>query len=128
MKNNTQLEQDILIYIADTINEYEDTDVSELHHNLFNSDYWTIGYYEAEQEILRYGSAFKAIAKIQEYEQFNFGECTTDVTNSESVCNMLAYILGEEALQSLDSYNVSYDGKVDSEFIEAIKQEIENLI
>ena len=43
---------------------------------------------------------------IKEYEQNNFGEVTTDLSCSESVANMLAYILGEEILFNNDTYNL----------------------
>ena len=70
-----------------------------------NEDYFIIGYYEAEKW-LKKDSIFNAIDKIKEYEQFNFGQVTTDLSSSESVANMLAYILGEEILFENDTYNL----------------------
>ena len=96
MKHLSQLENDIINYIIETIDEYEGTEVSDLHHNLFNTDYWTIGYYEAEQEIKKHCSAWKAIEIVKDYEDDNFGIVSTDLSSSERVCNMLCYILGEE--------------------------------
>jgi hypothetical protein len=70
-----------------------------------NEDYFIIGYYKAEQW-LKKDSIFNAIEKIKDYEQSNFGQVTTDLSSSESVANMLAYILGEEILFNNDTYNL----------------------
>lgn len=70
----------------------------DLHSKLFNEDYFAIGYYNAEQILIKseYG-IFEAVEKVVEYEKSNFGETTTKI-NSEAICNMLAYIVGEELL------------------------------
>ena len=69
-----------------------------LHHRLFNEDYYIIGYFNATQWL---GSdAFEAIGLVQEYEQDNFGQVTTDLSCSERVANMTAYIIGEQLIHS----------------------------
>ena len=102
-----ELKQDVKNYIIDqlTDNVGLDQHISDLHHNLLNQDYFIIGYYKAEQW-LKKDSIFNAIETIKEYEQSNFGEVTTDLSSSESVANMLAYILGEEILFNNDTYNL----------------------
>ena len=85
-------------YINDNISDYEIDD--ELHHNMFNTDYYIIGYYKAEQWL---GShAFECIRTIQEYEQEHFGETYTDVSDPEKVVNMYVYIVGEYLLGKMD--------------------------
>ena len=93
------LKEDVKNYIIQQLNDEVglDNDVSDLHHYLLNEDYFIIGSYRAEQW-LKKDSIFNAIDKIKEYEQFNFGQVTTDLSSSENVANMLAYILGEEIL------------------------------
>jgi uncharacterized protein with HEPN domain len=85
--------------------EYTDkedtTDVSELHHRLFNEDYFIIGHYRAEEALEGYG-IFAAIDTVKEYEVSNFGEFTTRI-NSEAIANMLAYIIGEEILHDSEA-------------------------
>lgn len=77
-------------------------DLSELHQRCFNEDYFIIGYYESSKFINEYfEDAFNAIDIVKEYEIDNFGEFNTSI-NSESICNMLAYIIGEEIIYSLD--------------------------
>ena len=102
-----QLKEDVKEYIIDQLESDVglDQNINDLHHYLLNEDYFIIGYYEAEKW-LKKDSIFNAIDKIKEYEQFNFGQVTTDLGSSESVANMLAYILGEEILYENDTYNL----------------------
>ena len=101
--------QDVKNYIIQQLNDQVglDNDVSDLHHYLLNEDYFIIGYYQAEQWLKKDDSSvFEAIETIREYEQSNFGQVSTDLSNSENVANMLAYILGEEILFNNDTYNL----------------------
>ena len=78
-------------------------DHSEAHHEIFNTDYYIIGTYKATQWL---GDlAFDAIALITDYENDNFGEVFTDLTNPEHIVNMVAYIIGEQVLPTvIDNY------------------------
>jgi len=102
-----QLKEDVKEYIIDQLQDDIglDNPIEELHDSLLNQDYFIIGYYKAEQW-LKKDSIFNAIDKIKEYEESNFGQVTTDLSCSESVANMLAYILGEEILFNNDTYNL----------------------
>tara|TARA_R100000231_G_C5302025_1_gene157838 strand:- start:514 stop:843 length:330 start_codon:yes stop_codon:yes gene_type:complete len=74
----------------------------DLHHNVFNTDYYIIGRHQAKQWLG--DEVFECINIIKDYEQDNFGEVTTDFTEPEHVVNMYAYIIGEEIVQDyLDS-------------------------
>ena len=66
----------------------------ELHHNAFNSDYYIIGTYKAKQWLG--DMVFEVIERIREYEDFNFGEFSTDYSSPEKIVNMYTYIIGEE--------------------------------
>ena len=101
--------QDVKDYIIDQLESDVGLDqhISDLHHFLLNEDYFIIGYYQAEQWLKKdNGSIFEAIETIREYEQSNFGQVTTDLSSSENVANMLAYILGEQILYNNDTYNL----------------------
>tara|TARA_A100001201_G_C4050325_1_gene189467 strand:+ start:82 stop:396 length:315 start_codon:yes stop_codon:yes gene_type:complete len=74
----------------------EETDLQELHHEIFNTDYYIIGYANCIQWLSN--SAFEVMDIIKEYEQFHFGEIYTDLTDPEKVVNMYVYIIGEELL------------------------------
>jgi hypothetical protein len=120
----TQLENEIRNHVVENIKDYVGIPVCEIHHNLFNQDYWVIGYYNAEQEILKNGSVFDAISKIKEYEEFNFGEVYTDLSSSERVCNMLVYILGEECLNECEAVKNNWDDNLTDEIAEQIINEL----
>ena len=101
--------QDVKDYIIDQLNDDVGLDqyIGDLHHYLLNEDYFIIGYYQAEKWLKKdNGSIFEAIETIKDYEQSNFGEVSTDLSSSENVANMLAYILGEEILYNNDTYNL----------------------
>tara|TARA_B100001094_G_scaffold294579_1_gene315323 strand:- start:131 stop:469 length:339 start_codon:yes stop_codon:yes gene_type:complete len=73
---------------------YPNTWRDDLHHEAFNLDYYIIGTYQAKQWLGN--EAFNIIGFIKDYEQSNFGEVYTDLSNPEKVVNMYAYIIGEE--------------------------------
>jgi hypothetical protein len=104
-----QQKEDVKEYIIQQLNDDVGIDqhISDLHHYLLNEDYFIIGSYRAEQWLKKDNSSiFEAIETIREYEQSNFGEVSTDLSSSENVANMLAYILGEEILFNNDTYNL----------------------
>ena len=101
--------EDVKNYIIQQLNDDVGLDqhISDLHHYLLNEDYFIIGSYRAEQWLKKDDSSiFEAIETIREYEQSNFGQVSTNLSSSENVANMLAYILGEEILYSNDTYNL----------------------
>tara|TARA_R100001440_G_scaffold42080_1_gene61759 strand:- start:230 stop:616 length:387 start_codon:yes stop_codon:yes gene_type:complete len=102
-----EFKKDVKNYIIQQLNDGVGLDqhISDLHHYLLNEDYFIIGYYQAEQWLKKDG-IFNAIETIKEYENLNFGEVSTDLSSSESVANMLAYILGEEILFNNDTYDL----------------------
>ena len=119
--------QEIKEYIIDNIDYLEGTESQDLHHNLFNRDYYLIGYYACERWLNDEGlnNTFEAINYIKEYEQSNFGEVTTDLSSSESVVNMYVYIIGEEILNEINLYN--YDGELTKRNIKDIIKDIKEL-
>ena len=113
-------------YIDDLLKRspYEDIDVeaSELHHLIFNQDYFIIGTWQAKQWLGN--EAFEAIEKIKEYEQDNFGQVGTDFSDAEKVANMLAYILGEELLSESKVLRDNWDNSLDRSLLDAIRSEL----
>ena len=88
----TTIKNELLEYIEDSKNDYEEV----THFNLFNEDYYIIGYYDCEQWLKKHDlSVFEAMSIVQDYEQDNFGECQK-YDNAEKLVNMLVYIYGEE--------------------------------
>jgi hypothetical protein len=99
----------------------------DLHGELFNQDYYVIGYQDANVFIEKYGGAWKAIARIKSYEKEMFGECYTDLSDCEKVANMLAYIEGELILmESSEHLKNVWDNPLTDEDIKKIQEELEN--
>jgi len=99
----------------------------DLHHELFNTDYFIVGYYQAEQWINEMGGAFSVIDEVQNYEVLNFGECSTDLSSSESVANMYAYILGENLLSDIKCLSDKWDDYLTESDLKEIRKELESM-
>jgi hypothetical protein len=99
----------------------------DLHNELFNTDYYVIGYHDANKSIEKYGGAWKAIARIKSYEMEMFGECYTDLSDCEKVANMLAYIEGEVLLMEASKHlEKVWDDKLTIDDLYTIWNELEN--
>ena len=94
-------------YLNDRVKELKEYDKDgyetlvidgDLHNEIFNTDYYIIGTYQAKQWLG--DQAFDIIGIIKEYEEDNFGEVTTELDNPEKVVNMYVYILGEDIMAS----------------------------
>jgi hypothetical protein len=125
MKHNTELVSHALEGMN---NIQEGQEACDLHHELFNMDYFIIGYYQAEEWLKANVGIFNAIGEIREYEKMNFGELTTDISSSEKVVNMYAYIKGEEILGDCKTLQDRWNEKLTSEDIEAIKEELNEML
>jgi len=99
--NKKEIEQyfkDFWLENSSMANDYNDLNelASNVHHECFNTDYYIIGTYQSKQWLG--DNAFNAIEIIKNYEQDNFGEVTTDLSDPEKVVNMYTYIVGEEVV------------------------------
>ena len=91
--------EELVTHITDRVAEIRESfpDVQsfpDLHHELFNTDYYIVGTYQAKQWLGDY--AFDAIREIKDYEEANFGE----------VVNMYTYIAGEQLIEEMDFVTV----------------------
>lgn len=129
MKTQT-INQEILNHAINGMdNVSEGCEASELHNELFNEDYFIIGYYNAEEFLKNCEDGiFGAIETIKEYEQNNFGEANTDFSSSEKVANMYAYIKGEELLNSLQIMQDKWNERLTTKDIKAIKKELNKFL
>ena len=100
----------------------------DLHNEVFNTNYYIIGTYQAKEALEEYG-IFDAIEKVQTYEKDNFGEVYTDLSNPEKLINMLYYIIGEEVLFEMmdgitawdDNWNNQADEETNAEILKMVK-------
>ena len=101
----------------------------ELHNEVFNTNYYIIGTYQAKEALKEY-DVFDAIEKVQTYEKDNFGEVYTDLSDPEKLINMLFYIIGEEVLYELmdgieaweDNWDNQADEVTNAEILKAIEK------
>lgn len=100
--------------------------INEIHHEVYNMDYFVIGRWQAEQYLVQHEGVFNAIGEVQEYEEQNFGEVATDLSEAEHVCNMLAYIYGERLLNDLETITDNWDEELTEELQDEILAELED--
>jgi len=98
-----------------------DNDGADLHHYLFNEDYFIIGHYQAQQFLG--DQAFPAITYVQDYEKENFGEVDTEITD-EKIANMFAYVAGEEILHRSNHLQRCWDKPLNENSLKIIAMEI----
>lgn len=120
-----QVRQDAKDIIIDGIENLAGTNTCEIHNELFNTDYFIIGTYQAKEYLKNTCGVFEAIELIQEYEQDNFGEAYTELSDPEKVCNMLMYIIGEEELNNCSTIQDNWDTELTEEMIKEILEDIE---
>lgn len=100
----------------------------DLHNEVFNTDYYIIGIHQAKEALKEY-DVFEAIEKVQTYEEENFGEIYTDLSDPEKLVNMLYYIIGEEVLyemmEGVDEFHDNWNNQADEETNAAILKAIE---
>jgi len=106
MKNSVR--EELSEYITERVGEMKSykelpRDIGDLHNDLFNQDYYIIGYYNADKWLQNHNiSCWEAMSICTDWENENFGECSGKYDNSETTVNMLAYIWGMEILYDLE--------------------------
>lgn len=108
-------------HLIDSLNDFNIEDIknyidqdnkNDLHHEIFNTDYYIIGTHKAK--VWCGGEVFNIINYIKDYEMLHFGSVTTDISNSERVVNMYVYIIGELLINDFDfkSYIKTRESKI----------------
>tara|TARA_R100001015_G_C4616124_1_gene172196 strand:+ start:781 stop:1119 length:339 start_codon:yes stop_codon:yes gene_type:complete len=93
----TEIESTFHDFISERPDEWVRDNWDDLHHHAFNTYYYIIGRARAKDWLG--DEAFNAIEFVKNYEQFNFGEVSTDFSEPEQVVNRYAYILGYEIVE-----------------------------
>lgn len=119
-----ELASQVLAIMEDS-DEQDYNDFDELFNACFNESEYIIGTYKAAQALNDFkpndeldpvdtssltDGAFGAIGLIQQYEEDNFAEVNTDLSNPEKVASMVAYIRGESLFDEvLDDLGLEED-------------------
>lgn len=118
-------DRDFLNHIADNIADYEGEYFDDLHHYLFNHDYYVIGYYRAEKFIKENDlNTFDLIKYCQEMEKENFGEINITFDNAEKLVNHYAYWRGQELMYDIKAICDFRGQRVTKELIKAVQEEL----
>lgn len=137
MMYNTKHEEMRKEAIADIIealeNGYEGY-YCDLHNEVFNTDYYIIGTYKAKEALKEY-DVFEAIEIVQNYENDQFGEVYTELSNPEKLINMLYYIIGDEVIGEMyeieefeDKWNDEADEETNKAIIEKMKEMYKDIL
>lgn len=89
----------------------------DLHNEVFNTDYYIIGTYQAKEALREY-DVFDAIELVQTYEKEQFGEVYTDLSDAEKLINMVYYIIGDEVIgemYDIEAFNENWNDRADEE-------------
>ena len=101
----------------------------DLHNEVFNTDYYIIGTYQAKEALKEY-DVFEAIELVQTYENDNFGEVYTELSNPEKLVNMLYYIIGDEVIgemYEIEEFNDMWNDKADEETNKVIIEKMKEM-
>lgn len=128
MKHLKQIIEHAIDGMSDKISEGQYKD--DLHHVLFNEDYFIIGYFQASEFLKEVDvDPFEAIAYVieQEIELFGENQLTADDMNSERIVNLFAYFKGQELLYDLESLDNANE-MLTKKDIKAILKELNEML
>lgn len=126
-KKHEAMKQEAIEAIMETLDGYSGY-YCDLHNEVFNTDYYIIGTYEAKEALREY-DVFDAIELVQTYEKEQFGEIYTDLSDPEKLINMVYYIIGYEVIGEMydietfnDNWNNCADDETNAVILEAMKE------
>ena len=121
-----EMRRDAIAAIIETLEGGYDGYYCDLHNEVFNTDYYIIGTWQAKEALNEY-DVFDARETVQDYEKSNFGEVYTDISNPEALVNALYYIIGEEVISDMydiEAFNNNWNAYADEETNAAIVSEL----
>jgi hypothetical protein len=101
------VKQELIEYGVQRLNELELSnrelsEFSDVHHKLFNDDYYIIGYHDCSQWLKKHDiDVFDGITFCEVQEMDNFGECHTKYENSEILVNHIVYWVGMQVIEEI---------------------------
>ena len=127
-KKHAEMKEQAIADIIETLENGYSGYYCDLHNEVFNTDYYIIGTYQAK-EVLKEYDVFEAIELVQTYEKDNFGEVFTDLSDPEKLLNMVYYIVGDEVIVEMndikvfdDNWNEQADEETNEAIIKAMKE------
>lgn len=123
------MKQEAIEAIIETLENGYNGYYCDLHNEVFNTDYYIIGTYQAKEALREY-DVFEAIELVQTYEKEQFGEVYTDLSNAEKLINMVYYIIGYEAIgemYKIEAFEENWNERADDETNAIIIEEMKKL-
>ena len=127
-KKHEEMKKEAIEAIIDALEDGFDGYYCDLHNEVFNTDYYIIGTYEAKEALKEY-DVFEAIELILRYEKDSFGAVYTDVSNPEKLINMVWYVIGEEVISEIydiaeveENWNNKADEDTNAIIVEKMKE------
>lgn len=125
---HAEMKEQAIADIIETLENGYDGYYCDLHNEVFNTDYYIIGTYQAKEALKEY-DVFEAIELVQSYEREQFGEIYTDLSDPEKLINMVYYIVGDEVIgemHDIEAFNDAWNDEADEEtnavIIKAMKE------
>ena len=100
--------------LVDCITSLDRPYAGDLHNELYNETQHYI-YYASAEEAAAEIDVWECIGAVQKYEQDQFGEVYTPLSDACRVVNMVVYILGEALLQAIYEGTEYFDEKWDEQ-------------
>jgi hypothetical protein len=104
MKYKEEVIKDYLLQYLEDNDLTIDNEDGDIHDEVFNQDYFIIGYYNAQQWLIdEQGNnrTFEVLSYVMEQEKDNFGAVETIFDNAETLVNHYAYWLGYEVIANI---------------------------
>lgn len=123
-----EMKQEAIEAIIETLENGYSGYYCDLHNEVFNTDYYIIGTYEAKEALREY-DVFEAIELVQTYEKEQFGEVYTDLSDPEKLINMVYYVIGDNVVADMydieefeENWNNVADDETNAIVIEKMKE------
>lgn len=128
-KKHEEMKQEAIEAIIEALENGYNGYYCDLHNEVFNTDYYIIGNYQAKEALREY-DVFEAIELVQTYEKEQFGEVYTDLSKPENLINMVYYIIGDEVISEMnnsiwvfaDNWNNRADKENNAFIVEDLKE------
>lgn len=127
-KKHNEMKEEAIEAIIEALENGYSGYYCDLHNEVFNTDYYIIGTYQAKEALKEY-DVFEAIELVQEYEKEQFGEVYTDLSDPEKLINMVYYIIGDAVIGDMyeieafnDNWNNVADDETNAIILEAMKE------
>ena len=116
-KKHEEMKQEAIEAIIEALENGYSGYYCDLHNEVFNTDWYIIGTYEAKEALREY-DVFEAIELVQTFEKDTFGEIYTELSNPEKLINMVYYIVGDEIIcemNEIEEFEDNWNGEADEE-------------